>query len=178
MHDDHEAPGNGGREARSGRVETREERADRKWAELLQEVRVTQTGVQILFAFLLTVAFTPRFHDLGQADRAIYVVTVLLGAAATGALIAPVSLHRIVTGRRLKPETVDWASRFTVAGLVLLLCTVASALLLILRVVVADATAFWLAAAALLWFVICWFAPAAWLFHRSRNESLRNPGVR
>ncbi|WNF00684.1 DUF6328 family protein [Streptomyces luomodiensis] len=167
--DDHEAPGEDGREARSGRVETREERADRKWAELLQEVRVTQTGVQILFAFLLTVAFTPRFQGLGQVDRTIYVVTVLLGAAATGALIAPVSLHRIVTGRRLKPETVDWAARFTMAGLVLLLCTVASALLLILRVVVAHSTAYWLAAAALLWFVTCWFVPAVWLFHRSRK---------
>ncbi|WP_458084067.1 DUF6328 family protein [Streptomyces malaysiensis] len=170
MRDDHDAPRSGGHEARSGRVETREERADRRWAELLQEVRVTQTGVQILFAFLLTVAFTPRFQGLSQVDRGIYVVTVLLGAAATGALIAPVALHRIVTGRRLKPETVDWASRFTVAGLVLLLCTVASALLLILRVVVADVTAFWLVAAAVIWFVTCWFVPAVWLFHRSRRE--------
>ncbi|GHJ26423.1 MULTISPECIES: DUF6328 family protein [Streptomyces] len=176
MHEDHEGPEQHGREApsgraetRSGRTETREERADRKWAELLQEVRVTQTGVQILFAFLLTVAFTPRFQDLGQVDRSIYVVTVLLGAAATGALIAPVSLHRIVTGRRLKPETVHWASRFTVAGLVLLLCTVASALLLILRVVVAGSTAMWLAAGALVWFVSCWFVPAAVLFHRTRK---------
>ncbi|QKV90848.1 hypothetical protein HUT19_03090 [Streptomyces sp. NA02950] len=160
----------------TGRSESAEERADRKWAELLQEVRVTQTGVQILFAFLLTVAFTPRFTDLGSADRAIYVVTVLLGAAATGALIAPVSLHRIVAGRRLKPETVAWASRFTLAGLVLLLCTVTSALLLILRVVVSDGTAFWLVAAALLWFAICWFVPAVWLRRHSRTSrpSARN----
>ncbi|MES4903389.1 MULTISPECIES: DUF6328 family protein [unclassified Streptomyces] len=170
MHDDHEAPRPDGRAAPSGRVETREERADRRWAELLQEVRVTQTGIQILFAFLLTVAFTPRFQSLGHSDRTIYVVTVLLGAAATGALIAPVSLHRIVTGRRLKPETVDVASRFTVAGLVLLLCTVVSALLLILRVVVADVTALWLAVAALVWFVGCWLAPAVWLCRRSRRE--------
>ncbi len=170
MRDDHGAPGDADGGTRAGRVETQEERADRRWAELLQEVRVTQTGVQILFAFLLTVAFTPRFQSLGQGDRVIYVVTVLLGAAATGALIAPVALHRLVTGRRLKPETVDWASRFTMAGLVLLLCTVASALLLILRVVVADVTALWLAAAALLWFVTCWFVPAIWLFHRSREK--------
>lgn len=170
MHDDGEASGHDGREQPSGRVETREERADRRWAELLQEVRVTQTGMQILFAFLLTVAFTPRFQSLGHSDRTIYVVTVLLGAAATGALIAPVSLHRIVTGRRLKPETVHVAARFTVAGLVLLLCTVESALLLILRVVVSDVTAFWLAAVALVWFVSCWFVPAVWLFYRSRKE--------
>lgn len=170
MHDDREASGHDGRGQPSGRVETREEQADRKWSELLQEVRVTQTGMQILFAFLLAVAFTPRFQSLGHSDRTIYIVTVLLGAAATGALIAPVSLHRIVTGRRLKPETVHVAARFTVTGLVLLLCTVESALLLILRVVVSDVTAFWLAAAALVWFVSCWFVPAVWLFHRSRKE--------
>ncbi|MDW6066336.1 DUF6328 family protein [Streptomyces sp. FXJ1.4098] len=170
MHDDDEAPRPDGRAPPSGREETREERADRKWAELLQEVRVTQTGMQILFAFLLTVAFTPRFQSLSHADRTIYIVTVLLGAAANGALIAPVSLHRIVTGRRLKPETVHIAARFTVAGLVLLLCTVVSALLLILRVVVADVTALWLTVAALVWFVGCWFAPAAWLFHRHRKD--------
>ncbi|KAK1186525.1 DUF6328 family protein [Streptomyces sp. NBS 14/10] len=170
MHDDDEAPRRDGRAAPSGREETREEQADRKWAELLQEVRVTQTGMQILFAFLLTVAFTPRFQSLGHADRTIYVVTVLLGAAATGALIAPVSLHRIVTGRRLKPETVHIAARFTVAGLVLLLCTVVSALLLILRVVVADVTAAWVTVAALVWFVSCWIAPAVWLCHRHRKD--------
>ncbi|WP_432585136.1 DUF6328 family protein [Streptomyces sp. HD1123-B1] len=160
--DDHPPP--------TGRTESREERADRKWAELLQEVRVTQTGVQILFAFLLTVAFTPRFTDLGRGDRAIYVVTVLLGAAATGALIAPVALHRIVAGRRLKPETVLWASRFTLAGLLLLLFTVTSALLLILRVVVSDDLAFWLVATTLLWFATCWFLPAVWLRRRSRRN--------
>ncbi|MGW3562587.1 DUF6328 family protein [Streptomyces sp. NPDC000941] len=170
MRDDDEEPRPEDRAAPSGREETREERADRRWAELLQEVRVTQTGMQILFAFLLTVAFTPRFQSLGHADRTIYIVTVLLGAAANGALIAPVSLHRIVTGRRLKPETVHIAARFTVAGLVLLLCTVVSALLLILRVVVADVTALWLAVAALVWFVGCWIAPAVWLFHRHRKD--------
>lgn len=161
MRDDHQPS--------TGRRESPEERADRKWVELLQEVRVTQTGVQILFAFLLTVAFTPRFQTLNPQDRAIYVVTVLLGAAATGALIAPVSLHRIVAGRRVKPETVIWASRLTLAGLVLLLCTVASALLLILRVVVSDGSAFWLVLGTLLWFALCWFVPALWLRRRSHG---------
>ncbi|MBL1100236.1 DUF6328 family protein [Streptomyces coffeae] len=156
----------------TGRSESPEERADRKWAELLQEVRVTQTGVQILFAFLLTVAFTPRFAELGATEKVIYIVTVLLGAAATGALIAPVSLHRFVTGRRLKPETVVWASGFTLAGLVLLLFTVASALLLILRVVASDSVALWLVAAVLLWFALCWFVPAVLLRRRSRKDRL------
>ncbi|MCX4825379.1 DUF6328 family protein [Streptomyces sp. NBC_01142] len=145
-----------------GRDESEEERADRRWVELLQELRVAQTGVQILFGFLLTVAFQPRFADLSSTDRNIYTITVLLGAATTGALIGPVSFHRLLTGQQLKPQTVVWASRLTVVGLFLLLCTMASALLLILRVVVDDSLALWLVAGMLLWFVLCWFVLPVW----------------
>ncbi|MFT2018259.1 DUF6328 family protein [Streptomyces sp. 796.1] len=158
---------------RSGRDESHEERADRRWAELLQEVRVAQTGVQILLAFLLTVVFTPRFGDLSDVNRHLYVATVLLGAAATGALIAPVSIHRFVTGWGVKPQTVTWASRCTLAGLVLLLCTIGSALLLVLRVVITDSVATLLVAGVLAWFVCCWFLPAYWM---RRGGSGRGPG--
>ncbi|MBC2879027.1 MULTISPECIES: DUF6328 family protein [Streptomyces] len=151
-----------------GRHETPEERADRRWTELLQEVRVAQTGVQILFGFLLTVAFTPRFTALAPTDRTIYVVTVVLGAATTGALVGPVSFHRIVTGRRLKPETVVWVSRLTVVGLVLLLATVASALLLILRVALRGPAVPWVVAGLVVWFVFCWFALPCWALFRYR----------
>ncbi|MEV6651903.1 DUF6328 family protein [Streptomyces sp. NPDC051219] len=148
-----------------GRDETEEERADRLWAELLQELRVAQTGVQILFGFLLTVVFQQRFVELSTTDRNIYVVTVVLGAATTGALIGPVSFHRLLTGRRLKPQTVQWASRLTVLGLVLLLCTMAAALLLILRVATDDTWAVWLVAGIVVWFVVCWFVLPAWTLH-------------
>ncbi|MFI6642947.1 DUF6328 family protein [Streptomyces sp. NPDC050504] len=145
-----------------GRDETADERADRRWTELLQELRVAQTGVQILFGFLLTVVFQSRFPGLSSADRTLYTVTVMLGAATTGALIAPVSLHRLLTGRRMKPETVAWASRATLLGLVLLLCTMASALLLVLRVALPDGTALWLVVAMATWFVLWWFALPVW----------------
>ncbi len=88
-----------------GREETQEERADRQWTELLQELRVAQTGVQILFGFLLAVVFQSRFEDLAPVDRDIYVVTVMLGAATAATLIGPVSYHRLLTGRRMKPQT-------------------------------------------------------------------------
>ncbi|WP_307826832.1 DUF6328 family protein [Streptomyces pactum] len=160
------AGGNPGtREHRRGRDETPEERADRRWGDLLQELRVAQTGVQILFGFLLTVVFQPGFGDLSDADRRIYVITVMLGAATTGVLIGPVSFHRLLTGKRLKPQTVVWASRLTLLGLALLLCTMASALLLVLRVVVRDAVAVWLVAAMVLWFVMCWFVLPVWARH-------------
>ncbi|SCD51863.1 hypothetical protein GA0115251_110146 [Streptomyces sp. TverLS-915] len=154
-----------------GRSETREERADRKWADLLQELRVAQTGVQILFGFLLTVVFQQRFTTLSDTDRMIYVVTVVLGAATTGALVAPVSFHRLLSGQRLKPETVRWAGRLTLVGLALLLATMASSMLLILRVVVSpDDTALWLVAGIAAWFALCWFAFPAWARHAARRE--------
>ncbi|MGW7488234.1 DUF6328 family protein [Streptomyces sp. NPDC054786] len=156
-----------------GRHESAEERADRRWNELLQEVRVIQTGVQILFGFLLTVVFTPRFATLGQRDKTIYVVTVVLGAATTGALIGPVTLHRLVTGRRIKPETVLWASRMTLAGTLLLLATVTAVLLLILRVAMHNSAVPWLVMGLVVWFLLCWFALPTWARHRNSRENSR-----
>lgn len=153
----------------SGRDETPEERADRLWAELLQELRVAQTGVQILFGFLLTVVFQSRFTDLSPTDRILYTVTVMLGAAAVGTLIGPVSFHRLLTGRHLKPQTVVWASRLTLTGLVLLLCTMASALLLVLRLAVDNAIAAWLVGVMVVWFLLCWFVLPAFARHAART---------
>ncbi|WP_406261794.1 DUF6328 family protein [Actinacidiphila glaucinigra] len=153
-----------------GRDETRDERADRQWAELLQEVRVAQTGVQILFGFLLTVAFTPRYPQLGETDKIIYILTVVLGASATGALVGPVSFHRIVAGRRIKPETVRWAARLTFAGLVLLLATMTSALLLVLRVATHDSHVAYLVAVILAWCLLCWFVLPLWARSRFTED--------
>lgn len=153
-----------------GRHETPEENADRRWTELMQEIRVAQTGVQILFGFLLTVVFTPRFPELPQSDRVIYIVTVTLGAAATGALIGPVSFHRIVTGRRIKPRAVVWASRLTFVGLVLLFATLGAALLLVLRVATGATYVPWLVAGLLVWYLLCWFALPLWVRHRHTSR--------
>ncbi|MCX5263925.1 DUF6328 family protein [Streptomyces sp. NBC_00199] len=149
-------------ERRTGRNETEEERADRMWGELIQEIRVAQTGVQILFGFLLTVVFTPRYVDLQDVDQVIYIVTVVLGACATGALIGPVSLHRLVSGRRVKPQAVQVASRLTLVGLLLLLATMTSSLLLILRVATHDAFVPWLVAGVVAWYGLCWFVLPLW----------------
>ncbi|MCG7525322.1 DUF6328 family protein [Streptomyces sp. OfavH-34-F] len=160
----------GASDARSGRDETTEERADRRWTELLQELRVAQTGVQILFGFLLAVVFQPRFTTLPDADRTIYVVTVLLGSATAAALIGPVCFHRLLTGRNLKPQTVVWASRLTLLGLVLLFCTMCSALLLIMRVALHNQLALWLVGGMALWSFVCWFVFPAWALARSGSN--------
>ncbi|MFD3547123.1 DUF6328 family protein [Streptomyces sp. NPDC058655] len=153
-----------------GRSETAAERADRQWQELVQEIRVAQTGVQILFGFLLTVVFTPHFHGLSQTDKTLYIVTVILGSMATGALIGPVAFHRIVSGRRIKPEAVAWASRLTFVGIVLLLATLTSALLLILRVATHDGIVPWIVAGVLAWYLVCWFALPLWARMRYTTE--------
>ncbi|MFJ3307129.1 DUF6328 family protein [Streptomyces sp. NPDC086549] len=155
---------------RTGRDETEAERADRMWTDLIQEVRVAQTGVQILFGFLLTVVFTPKYDDLSHADQIIYIVTVVLGSCATGALIGPVSLHRLVAGRRVKPRAVRLASRLTFAGLVLLLATMTASLLLILRVATHDGFVPWLVAAVVAWYLTCWYGLPLWVrrCHTSR----------
>lgn len=151
---------------RRGRNETEEERADRMWQELIQEVRVAQMGVQILFGFLLTVVFTEKYDDLSSTDQTIYLVTVVLGACATGALIGPVSLHRLVSGRRVKPQAVQLASRLTLLGLVLLLATTTSSLLLILRVATHDGFVPYLVAGVVCWYLLCWFVLPLWTRHR------------
>lgn len=153
-------------ESVDGRKETENERADRQWSELIQEVRVAQTGVQIMFGFLLTVAFTPRFTTLAETDKTIYLITVVLGAAATGALIGPVAFHRVVSGRRMKSRAVTWASRLTVTGLFLLLATLVSALLLIMRVATHDHIVPWIVAGIVAWYVLCWFVLPLWASHR------------
>lgn len=147
---------------RDGRNETEVERADRQWQELVQEIRVAQTGVQILFGFLLTVVFTPHFHGLPQTDKTIYIVTVVLGSLATGALIGPVAFHRIVSGRRIKPQAVAWASRLTFAGILLLLATLTAALFLVLRVATDNTFVPWLVAVVLAWYLLCWFVLPLW----------------
>src|SRR5215213_4013511 len=84
--------------------ETERERINRNWDELLQELRVTQTGVQILTGFLLTLPFQQRFALLDDAQQAVYLTTVGFAVLATGLLVAPVSHHRSVFRQHEK----DW----------------------------------------------------------------------
>ncbi|MEV7387114.1 DUF6328 family protein [Streptomyces sp. NPDC091215] len=147
---------------RTGRDETEEERADRMWTELIQEVRVAQTGVQILFGFLLTVVFQQKYAELSHADKTIYIVTVVLGASATGALIGPVSLHRLVAGRRVKPQAVRLAARLTSVGLFLLPATMTASLVLIFRVATDGSHVTWVVTVVVIWYLVCWYGLPLW----------------
>ncbi|MGW5974387.1 DUF6328 family protein [Streptomyces sp. NPDC055186] len=156
--------------------ETARERVNRRWNEILQETRVTQTGVQILFGFLLSVAFTPLFRELETFDRVVYVITVVLGAAATGSLIAPVSIHRFLSGQRMKDEVVEAAGRLMMCGMVLLALTIGCTLLLILRVVVPGVLAEVLAGGVMLWFGLCWYVLPLRLRRRAARRSGADAG--
>ncbi|MEV7142721.1 DUF6328 family protein [Streptomyces tauricus] len=118
------------------RDETRLERADRNFNELLQELRVTQTGVQILFAFLLTLAFTPRFPSLDNVQRTTYVVTLLLSVLAAALFTAPAALHRRLFQQGAKPQVVNASSRLAQAGLAVLALALAGSVLLVVDVAV------------------------------------------
>lgn len=150
--------------------EPERERLNRKWNEILQETRVAQTGVQILFGFLLSVAFTPYFHKLETFDHVVYVITVILGASGTGALIAPVSIHRLLSGQRMKDHIVRVAGRLMVCGMVLLALTIGGTLLLLLHVVVPSLLAELLVGGVMLWFAMCWYGLPVWLRRRSASD--------
>jgi uncharacterized protein DUF6328 len=162
------------------RGETPLQRADRAYGEILQEVRVAQTGVQILFAFLLTLAFTSRFPAITEFQRYVYVLTLMLSAASAALLIAPAAFHRVVYRQRLKQHLVHAASRLALAGLALLLLAMVSALLLILDVVTGRGPALVLAAAAMGWFIAWWFVLPVWkrVRHQGHQHPRATPGRR
>jgi len=104
----------------TGRPESEEERADRNLSDLLQELRVALPGVQVLFAFLLTVPFTNRFHDLDDFQKHLYFGVLLCIALATILLVAPTIGHRILFRRQQKEFLVTVANNLTLAGMSLL----------------------------------------------------------
>jgi MFS family permease len=132
------------------------QRADRNFAEMLQELRVTQTGVQILFAFLLSLAFTPRFASVTDFERTVYVISLVSSAVTAALLIAPVPAHRIQFRRGRKLELVRLVHGCLMAGLTTLLITVSGALLLVLDVVAGTRVAVTITAAMGCFVVALW----------------------
>jgi hypothetical protein len=149
----------------ASRGETLDQLLDRNLAELLQELRVAITGVQILFAFLLGLAFTQRFAGLDRFGLAVYTVTLLTTALATIVLIAPVSFHRLVFRRRQKAALIAVADRLLMVGLAMLVLAISSAVLLILDVVLGR----WQGVAGGLLIavvgVLTWYALPVWARH-------------
>ncbi|MFH8476921.1 DUF6328 family protein [Streptomyces sp. NPDC018000] len=152
----HTTPDGGG-PSPIGREETPEERADRNLVELLQELRVVQTGVQIVFAFLLGVAFTSQFPLLDTFERTTYVVTLLLTVVSSAVLATPVALHRGLFHRGAKVRIVALSARLAEIGLVFLALALNGAVLLLMDVVLGRTAAVAITAATLVMFTGLWF---------------------
>jgi hypothetical protein len=133
------------------------QRADRNMLELLQELRVAQTGVQILFAFLLSLSFTDRFASIDAMQRWTYVVTLLLSVVTAGLLVAPAAVHRVTFRRGVKPETVQLGHHLFTVGLATLALTLTGAVLLVLDVAVDRAFAIPVATAVAVVLLGMWF---------------------
>jgi hypothetical protein len=171
-----------------GELERREtplERADRNFTELLQELRVTQTGVQILFAFLLTLAFTGRFPALDALQRGTYVTALLLSVLATAAFMAPAALHRSLFRRHAKPQIVQLSSHLAIFGMATLALALASSVLLVVDVALGRAAGIAAGAGTLfvhtgLWGVIPLIMRrrAARAARQSAGEGSEGPGSR
>ncbi|MFF7144290.1 DUF6328 family protein [Streptomyces nodosus] len=141
--------------------ESPEARADRNLVELLQELRVVQTGVQIVFAFLLGAAFTSRFPQLSTFQHGSYVVTLLLTVVAAVILATPVALHRGLFHRGLKSRIVALSALLAQVGLVFLAMALNGAVLLLMDVVLGRTAAIAITAITVtlfagLWFVLPW----------------------
>ena len=125
-----------------GRDETEEERFDRLWDDLLQELRVMQTGAQLTAGFLLTLPFQSLFWDLDDFDRRLYLALVLLAALTTAFVMAPIAVHRRLAGRHVKERVVAVAHRLLYGVLTCLGLLLTGMVMLIFDVVVDRTWAF------------------------------------
>ncbi len=143
-------------DAGDGRHETELERDDRNLIELLQEARVVQTGVQILFGFLLTVAFQPKFERLSSFQKADYFGTLVAAATTLIMLTAPTSWHRILFRQGDKEHLVTVANRFMLVGLVTMGLTSIGVVMLLSDIAFSPALTAIVTAAAVLACAFLW----------------------
>jgi hypothetical protein len=156
-----------------GRDETRDERADRNWSEVLQELRVLQTGTQILTGFLLALAFQPSFADLGSGQRLGYLVLIVLSALSAVVALAPVSVHRLLFARGAKPAIVRFGHVCMIGALVLVSALLVGVVAFVFDVVVSDPAAVVVAVVLGLLLVTLWVVVPGVMRVRGRREAGR-----
>jgi hypothetical protein len=154
-----------------GRDESLNERMDRNWNEILQELRVTQTGTQIFTGFLLTIAFQTRFTELTTFQVRVYLVLVVAAVLTTALGLAPVSLHRSLFRKGAKMiivETAHIIMRITLVGVAVMLI---GTMLLIFDLVVGRNAALIVAGLTLLVVIILAVLPA--VLRSSRRDQAK-----
>lgn len=138
------------------RDETETQRLDRNWANLLQELRVVQTGVQLLTGLLLTLPFHDRFEDLPSGLRTVYLATVACSVISTVLLASPVAMHRLLFRRHRLGQVVSAAHKLTYAGLLLLGVSLVGVVVLVFGTVAGAEAGIIAGAVALIAFVGFW----------------------
>ncbi len=144
-----------------GRDETPEERADRNWNEVLQELRVLQTGTQILTGFLLALAFQPAFADLSDPQRVVYLGLVVLSAISSIVALAPVALHRVLFQQRAKPAVVSYGHVALITALLTVSVLVVGVVAFVFDVVLDGAAAWWALIPLALLILVLWLVVPA-----------------
>ncbi|HEX2214307.1 MAG TPA: DUF6328 family protein [Mycobacterium sp.] len=139
------------------RNETEAQRLDRNWASLLQELRVAQTGVQLLTGFLLILPFSDRFSDLDDVMRTVYLVTVGCSIGATILLIAPVSMHRVLFRKHRLHTIVQTTHIYAIVGTLLLGFALAGVATIIFDSVANRVLAWIAGGCALLALIVFWY---------------------
>ncbi|WP_106129496.1 DUF6328 family protein [Pseudosporangium ferrugineum] len=154
--------------------ESEKQRWDRNFADLLQELRVAQTGVQILFAFLLTLPFSNGFPKVTEFQKDTYVLALITAAFATAMIISPVAFHRALFRQGRKPELVRYAHRMATGGLAFMLVSMVSSVLLITDYLLDFWIAVLLTAVTGAYFLTFWaaipFARRNWLDEDAEEE--------
>jgi Family of unknown function (DUF6328) len=140
------------------RDETETERLDRNWNSLLQELRVAQTGTQVLTGFLMTLPFQQRFSGLTTGARTVYLATVGCSIAATVLLVAPVSAHRLLFRRHRLDVLVKTSHTYARAGLLLLSFAMTGVAYVVFDAVVGVAGAWAAALVTALALAVFWLA--------------------
>jgi hypothetical protein len=163
-------------EKRRMRNETEKARWDRNFADLLQELRVAQTGVQILFAFLLTLPFSNGFPDTTGFQKDVYLVALLSAACATALIISPVAFHRALFRQGRKPELVRFAHGVANGGLAFMLISMVASVLLITDYLLSLGPALVFTGITALFFATFWavipFARRNWMDEDDEEEDL------
>src|SRR5881227_3068362 len=138
------------------REESEAQRLDRNYGELLQELRVAQTGVQILFAFLLTIAFQQRFASLSDLERTLFLVALFSSACASVLLTAPAAVHRILFRQNVKDEIVEVTARLVKTGMLFLAVAMVTGVTFVVMFVAGVAVAIALAGGLALLVAVTW----------------------
>jgi amino acid transporter len=158
-----------------GEGEDREQRLNRELIELLNELRVALPGVQVLFAFMLTVPFSQGWGQITDLQRRTFIVALLAISCATAFLMSPTAYHRVRWRQRDKERMLRTSNRLAIGGLALLAFGLATVVFLVMDVVIVRDTALAVAAAAPIAVLIAslWFGLP--LFRRARDD---DPGER